>query len=284
LIFKGLPAKRAADIRQPFCIFAIKIFFFKMLNPARQHLPIGFFDSGIGGLSVLHQSLQILPNERYLYFSDGENAPYGTKPKEKVRQLVLDAIEFIVNRGVKAVVVACNTGTSVAIEDLRRRHADIPMIGMEPAVKPAVGGPKRALVFATELTLREEKFQNLVARVDTKQQVAYLPLQELVMYAERFEFEEARILAYLRAKLTGLDLSQYGAVVLGCTHFLYFKKYIRAVLPPSVEIIDGNLGTVNNLRRQLSHCLHEGPGEVEYFLSGKPVEASYFERFLRLLD
>jgi glutamate racemase len=255
-----------------------------MLSFAQRHLPIGFFDSGTGGLSVLHQSLRMLPNERYLYFSDGDNAPYGTKPKETVRQLVLDAVEFIVNRGVKAVVVACNTGTSVAIEDLRRRYADIPMIGMEPAVKSAVGGPKRALVFATELTLREEKFQNLVARVDTRQQVDYLPLQELVMYAERFEFEEARILSYLRTKLEGFDLAQYGAVVLGCTHFLYFKKHIRAVLPPAVEIIDGNLGTVNNLRRQLGNCLHEGPSEVEYFLSGKPMEALHFERFLRLLD
>lgn len=247
--------------------------------------PIGFFDSGIGGLTVLHEALRALPRERYIYFSDGDNAPYGTRPKEEVRELALRAAAFLADQGIKALVVACNTATSVAIEDMRRLY-DFPVIGMEPAVKPAVmaGGRKRVLVFATELTLREEKFKNLVARIDTNQVVDYLPLQELVMYAEHFDFDEARIVPYLRQKLEGLDLSRYGAVVLGCTHFLFFKKSMEKVLPPEIQIIDGNLGTVNNLKNKLGQHLGDGPGEVTYFLSGKPMTAGSFERFLHYLD
>lgn len=250
----------------------------------QKNQPIGFFDSGIGGLTVLHEALKILPNEHYIYFSDGDNAPYGTRPKEEVRDLVLKAVEFIGNQGIKALVVACNTATSVAIEDLRRLH-DFPVIGMEPAVKPAVmGSQKRVLVFATELTLKEEKFRNLVARVDTGQVVDYLPLQELVMFAERFDFDEGKIVPYLKQKLSGLDLSKYGAVVLGCTHFLFFKKYMEQVLPPEIQIVDGNLGTVNNLKNKLGENLNDGTGSVRYFLSGKAMEASYFEKFLEYLE
>ncbi|MCW5921247.1 MAG: glutamate racemase [Saprospiraceae bacterium] len=252
----------------------------------QKNRPIGFFDSGIGGLSVLHEALKILPNEHYIYFSDGDNAPYGTRPKEEVRALVLSAAAFIAQQNIKALVVACNTATSVAIEDLRQRYP-FPVIGMEPAVKPAVmaGGRKRVLVFATELTLKEEKFRNLVARVDTEQVVDYLPLQELVMFAERFEFDEPTIVAYLNAKLDGLALSQYGAVVLGCTHFLFFKKIMRQVLPPEIQIIDGNLGTVNNLKNKLGTRLRDdGPGHVRYYVSGKPMDAAWFERWLRRLS
>jgi glutamate racemase len=250
----------------------------------QKNLPVAFFDSGIGGLTVLHEALKILPNENYIYFSDGDNAPYGTRPKEEVRELVLQAVEFIAAQGIKALVVACNTATSVAIEDLRRIY-DFPVIGMEPAVKPAVvGSAKRVLVFATELTLKEEKFKNLVARVDTGQVVDYLPLQELVMFAERFEFDEEKITPYLKEKLAEHDLSKYGAVVLGCTHFLFFKKFMEKVLPPAIQIIDGNLGTVNNLKNKLGENLNDGPGNLRYFLSGNAMDAAYFEKFLKYLD
>lgn len=247
--------------------------------------PIGFFDSGIGGLSVLYESLKILPNENYIYYSDGDNAPYGVRPKEEVRDLVLNAMRFIASKGVKAIVVACNTATSVAIEDIRRLY-DFPVIGMEPAVKPAVmsGSRKRVLVFATELTLKEEKFKNLVARVDTQQMVDYLPLQELVMYAERFDFDERKIISYLQEKLSAFRLEDYGAVVLGCTHFLFFKPMMEKVVPREIAIIDGNLGTIRNLKNKLGDHLNPGPGSISYYLSGKSMEPAHFERFLRYLD
>lgn len=234
---------------------------------------------------MLREALHTLPHERYLYFADSDHAPYGVRPKEEVCQLVLDAVAFMAGQGIKALVVACNTGTSVAIGELRRRYA-FPVIGMEPAVKPAVTGSthKRVLVFATELTLREEKFQHLVARVDTEGLVDYLPLQELVRYAERFEFDEAVIRPYLEEKLAGLPLADYGAAVLGCTHFLFFQPILQKVLP-GIQIIDGNRGTVRNLQKQLAGQLRtSGAGEVEYFISGKRAETGFFERYLERLD
>ncbi len=249
--------------------------------------PIGFFDSGIGGLSVLHEALKVLPKEHYLYFADSDNAPYGIRSKSEVRDLLLHALDFLAERDPKAIVVACNTATSAAIGDARARYA-FPVIGMEPAVKPAVAaaGPgKRVLVFATELTLREEKFHDLVARVDPEQQVDYQPLQGLVALAERFEFSDEIVLPYLQDKLAGYDLSAYGAVVLGCTHFLFFKNAFRQVLPPDVRIMDGNAGTVNNLIAQLPIADNAAAeGKIEWFISGKPAPAAHFEKYLAILD
>lgn len=251
----------------------------------KNNQPIGFFDSGVGGLSVLHEALKLLPDENYIYYSDGDHAPYGVRSKEDVRELVLAAIGFIAAKGVKAIVVACNTATSVAIEDLRSLY-DFPIIGMEPAVKPAVmaGQRKRVLVFATELTLKEEKFKNLVARVDTRQLVDYLPLQELVMFAERFDFDEQKVVAYLQRKLADIQLENYGAVVLGCTHFLFFKAMMEKVIPAEISIIDGNLGTIRNLKSKLGDNLNPGPGSVSYYLSGKKMDPAHFERYLHYLD
>lgn len=247
--------------------------------------PIGFFDSGIGGLSVLQEARKILPQEHYLYFADSDHAPYGVRPKEEVKDLLLRALDFLATYRPQAIVVACNTATSAAIEAARRRY-DFPVIGMEPAVKPAVvaAGPgRRVLVFATELTLREEKFQDLVARVDMAQQVDYLPLQELVRFAENFQFDEALIQPYLQEKLAGLDLATYGAVVLGCTHFLFFQDAFRRVLPAGIQLVDGNLGTVNNLRAQLSGPPAAGPGRVDWFVSGRLAPAQRFEQYLAYL-
>ncbi|MCB0576635.1 MAG: glutamate racemase [Saprospiraceae bacterium] len=252
----------------------------------KKDLPIGFFDSGIGGLTVLYEALRMLPHERYIYYADSDRAPYGTRPKDEVRTLALHATDFIVDQGVKALVIACNTATSAAIGDMRQRYK-VPVIGMEPAVKPAVthtGDPKRVLVFATELTLKEAKFRELVARVDTRKQVDFLPLQELVLFAERFEFDEQVILPYLKMKLQAVNLNEYSTIVLGCTHFIYFKKIMEQVIPPDVRIIDGNRGTVLNLKNRLGECLNDGPGGITYFLSDQPKPAAYFEKYLRLLE
>jgi glutamate racemase len=246
--------------------------------------PIGFFDSGIGGLTVLHEALKILPDAPYIYFADSDNAPYGTQSREAVRAHIFKAMRFLADRHVRAVVVACNTATSVAIEDLRAMYS-FPIIGMEPAVKPAVTAarPKRVLVFATELTLKEEKLHRLVAHVDAEELVDYLPLQELVRYSERFEFDESIILPYLRRQLEGLDLEQYGAAVLGCTHFLFFTRTLRKVLPDHIRIIDGNVGTVNNLLRKLDGDLPSGPASIEYYISGKLTDPVYFKKYMDLL-
>jgi glutamate racemase len=248
---------------------------------------IGFFDSGIGGLSVLYEALRQLPREDYLYFADDANAPYGNKSKEEIRCSVFEAVDFLAEMNIKALVVACNTATSVAIMDIRQKYG-FPIIGMEPAVKPAVNSVvgKRVLVFATPLTLRESKFIGLLSQVDIHKAVDYLPLQELVAYAENYQFDRAVILSYLNECLKGYDLSRYGAVVLGCTHFPFFRGHIREIFPKGTVIVDGNRGTVQNLKNTLTSIgrIHEGSGLVAYYRSGKRVVEQYtMERYLKLL-
>lgn len=232
---------------------------------------IGFFDSGIGGITVLHEALKILPDEDYLYYADTLHVPYGTKPRDEVKRYIFDAVAFIASQNVKAVVVACNTATSVAVAELRARHT-IPVIGMEPAVKPAVGSASggRILVTATELTLKEEKLRSLISGVGGEGRCDLLPLPELVRFAENGEFGRETVSPYLLGQLSAYDLSRYEAVVLGCTHFLFFKDIFRDLLPQHIRLFDGNAGTVKNLKRILSASgsLHGGSGDILYYHSG----------------
>jgi glutamate racemase len=259
----------------------------------RKTMRIGFFDSGIGGITVLHQALQFLPNEDYIFYADSIHAPYGEKPKELVREYVFNAIDFIANQGVKAVVIACNTATSIAVEELRKKYT-FPIIGIEPAVKPAVqnceGKRKKVLVLATNLTLKEEKFHNLVRSVDHYDIVESLPLPGLVQFAEKFEFDQEKIVPYLTAELSSLDLKQFGTIVLGCTHFPYFIDSLRKIFPDDVEIISGNTGTVKHLKRILkaNDQMNDGTGDILFFKSGYKVEdkntLNNYQRLLVLLD
>jgi len=256
-------------------------------------LSIAFFDSGIGGITVLHEALRVLSSEDFIYYADTLNAPYGTKSREEVRALVFNAVDFIVSLGVSAVVIACNTATSVAIEDLRKRYS-IPIIGMEPAVKPAVEKSgsmgKRVLVTATPLTLREEKLKHLIDRIDNEHIVDLLPLPGLVNFAENFEFRDEIVSEYLLKELSACDINNYGTIVLGCTHFLFYRNLLKKIVPGHIDIIDGNIGTINNLKRVLDQRgNHEnGNGKVSWYCSGKPVvdakRLAEFELLLLILD
>jgi glutamate racemase len=250
-------------------------------------MKIGVFDSGIGGLSVLHEARKVLPNEHYLYYADTAHVPYGTKPKKEIRDYIFEAIGFLRDQGCDAIVVACNTATSVAIDDLRASFS-LPIIGMEPAVKPAVQANqhKRVLVFATEMTLKEPKFRNLISKVDNEGIVDYLSLQELVLFSEHFEFGPKTVLPYLRARLAEVDVSAYGHVVLGCTHCIYFRQQIRQLFPESTVILDGNAGTVQHLKNRVAGFQPEtlGAGNMQFFHSGVLAPPAGFERYLELLD
>ncbi|HOP63333.1 MAG TPA: glutamate racemase [Spirochaetota bacterium] len=253
---------------------------------------IGFFDSGIGGITVLHDAAALLPEEDFIYYADTENAPYGTKSTGEVRKLVSDSIDFIVNKDVKAVVIACNTATSAAVEELRRIYS-IPIIGMEPAVKPAVEKngrqQRRVIVTATPLTLKEEKLKNLISRVDNEHIVDLLPLPELVKFAEKYQFTGEMVKDYLEEEFSRFDPDQYGTVVLGCTHFIFFKNALKEILPSHIEIIDGNTGTVNNLKRILENRGEAGGGKgrIDYYISGRPAtetgELGNIEKLFRTL-
>ncbi len=235
----------------------------------------GILDSGIGGLTVLHQALQTLPNEDYLYYADTDHVPYGTKTKEEITGYADEAVLFLAQKGVQAVVVACNTATSAAIGFLRSKYA-FPILGMEPAVKPAVrrNAGKRVMVVATPVTIREDRLQNLLRRVDGEHSVDLLALPRLVTLAESGEFNSDRVRRYLEDEFSRYDLTRYSALVLGCTHFNFFKDTFRRIFPPDVALIDGSAGTVNHLRDVLREngLAGGGSGRVEYYQSGRRLE------------
>jgi glutamate racemase len=235
---------------------------------------IGLFDSGVGGITVLHDAMKIIKNADYLYYADTANVPYGTKTKDEVRGYVLDAADFLVRQGAGVLVVACNTATSVAIETLRQKYA-IPVIGMEPAVKPAVENhkDKRILVTATALALKEEKLKKLITRLDCEDIVDLLPLPGLVRFAEDLTFDGDAVTAYLMNELSRFELSRYQTIVLGCTHFIYFRPLFRKILGPGIDLIDGNRGTVNKLAATLVELKApgSGSGRVAWYESGVAV-------------
>ena len=225
---------------------------------------IGVFDSGVGGISVLRHLVKVLPNERFLYFGDSANAPYGTRPKEEVKELTFRAAEYFLSRGIKALVVACNTATSAAIADLRAAYPELIVIGIEPALKLAADTcPGGTLgVMATPMTLREEKFALLLERFNSTCDIYKLPapgLVELIEGGKADSSETEHMLKALFAPIPRLD-----ALVLGCTHYPFAAKAISRVLGNRTILLDGGDGTARETRRRLAEAglLREGPGQV----------------------
>lgn len=244
-----------------------------MTNSSIKDRPIGFFDSGVGGLSVLKQAISILPRENFTYFGDSKNAPYGSRPVEEVRQLTFNAVDYLLNKEVKAVVIACNTATSAAIEDIRERYSFMPVIGIEPALKPAVELRRKGkiIVMATPVTLSEKKFNNLVIDYGKEAKIQSLPCPGLAELIERGIIEGEVIQDYLLNKLNPFLVKDIAAIVLGCTHYPFITNEIKKIIGNQVPIIDGSLGTSKQLRRQLlkQGIMNEGNsiGKVEIYNS-----------------
>ena len=238
--------------------------------------PIGFFDSGLGGLSVLKTAHQLLPCENYIYFGDNLNAPYGEKSEEQIKKLTLDACGFLYDKGVKAIVIACNTATSAAVIMMRETY-NIPVISMEPAVKPALQGrlDGKVLVLATPATVSQARYLGLIERLNAHSEVISVGCGGLVELIENGRTDEESIHAYLSKRLAFLDGQAIGAVVLGCTHFPLFKNVLTRIVP-GIDIIDGNEGTVRHLHEVLRACdklnTSEEKGKIVFYRSGKLVE------------
>jgi glutamate racemase len=218
--------------------------------------PIGFFDSGVGGISVLKYAVKILPND-FVYFGDSFRAPYGIKTSDEIKKLTFNAVDFLLSQDIKALVVACNTATSIAIEDLRKKYEDhMPVIGIEPALKPAAEcmSKGKIIIMATPVTLSEEKFDNLVKRYNIKCDIEPMPCPGLVELIESGLTYGKEVETYLKDKFLPFIDDEISAVVLGCTHYPFIKKALDKVLNEmgkNVNILDGSLGTVNQLKRQL---------------------------------
>ncbi len=229
---------------------------------------IGVFDSGVGGVSVLRDLARVLPKENFAYLGDTKYAPYGVKGEEEILFLTENAVDRLMRRDIKALVIACNTATSAAAAHLRQKLS-IPVIGMEPALKPASLATKsgKIAVLATPATLRQEKFQRLFAQCG--QNAVLLPCPGLMEFAERCELEGERLDEYLKGTFSRAQ-GDIAAVVLGCTHYVFLKKAIQKALP-NATLFDGNEGTARRLKSVLAEKgmgAVRDKGSVSFFTTG----------------
>lgn len=226
---------------------------------------IAVFDSGVGGISVLRELMALMPRERYLYFGDSANAPYGVRSTGEVRELTLAAAQMLMERGIKALVLACNTATSAAVEALRSQYPDTIIVGIEPALKVAADHfpGKRIGVLATPVTLREEKFCHQLERFSDAQAVT-VPVTGLVELVEAGKGEGPEAEQLLQEQLAPYA-GELDAAVLGCTHYPFAAGVIQKILGADTVLLDGGAGTARETKRRLEKAglLWEGPGELQ---------------------
>ncbi len=244
---------------------------------------IGMFDSGVGGISVLKRAVELLPHESFLFYGDSANAPYGEKSVEWVRERSSRIVEGLLERGVKAIVIACNTATGAAAETLRERYPDVPLIGVEPALKPAVNFSEgeRVLVMATPITLGQGKFQRLYEEWGPGAQVSTVACTGLAMRIERGNLNAPDMLELLES-LIGEHRGVH-SVVLGCTHYPFVRQQIRSVLG-DVTFFDGGDGAARQLVRLLEEesllADSQDFGDLRFCSSkNTPEELALYRRF-----
>lgn len=247
---------------------------------------IGFFDSGVGGISVLHAAHRLLPNENFLFYGDNLNAPYGPRPLEEIRSLSAAGIARLLDRGVKAVVIACNTATSAYAEIVRAEHPHLPIVGMEPALKPAHfarhGG--QVIVLATDATLRLAKFERLMALYGDD--VICVTGHGLVELVESGNARSPEADALLRRLLAPHLDRQIDAIVLGCTHYPFLRDPIQRLFPRA-RLFDGLEGTAQRLKALLDEGglrSNDAPGTIEYQSSGGPRSVALMRELMLSLE
>ena len=218
-----------------------------------KNMPIGFFDSGVGGLSVLKEAIKIMPNEDYIYFGDSINAPYGVKTVDEIKDLTFKGVEFLLEKGAKGIVVACNTATSAAVAKLRIKYPSLPLVGIEPAIKPAVELKEsgKILMLATPMTVKQEKFKILLSKYEKDADIVPIGCDGLMEFVEQGVLGGTELEEYLKEKLE-MHKGNVNSVVLGCTHYPFVKDTILKVLGENTKIIDGGQGTSREIKRRLS--------------------------------
>ena len=224
--------------------------FFRHLH----HQPIGFIDSGVGGLSVLREVKKILPREQVIYIADAAFAPYGEKSAEAVRARMTKLTDYLVQQNIKALVIACNTATAAAIDSLRARYA-IPIIGVEPALKFAAAVTRSHVVgvLATAGTLASKRYVNLARRYGQEINILAQACPDLVKQIERQPFNCLETEAMVKHYVTPMLGAGMDTLVLGCTHFPIVKSMIRTVTGNKVNILDTALPVAHQLRKRLRH-------------------------------
>ena len=206
--------------------------------------PIGFLDSGVGGLSVMKEAIKIMPNENYIYFGDSKNAPYGVKSTKEIRDLTFKAVEFLISKGIKGLVVACNTATSAAVRELRTVYPDMPAVEL--------GRDGKILIMATPMTIKQDKFKLLLDKYKDKAEIVPIPCAGLMEFIESGVLDGIELEYYLKEKLSDYSSENVSSVVLGCTHYPFVKDSISKILGKNVEVIDGGEGTAREIKRRLA--------------------------------
>ena len=245
-------------------------------------MKIGFYDSGLGGLTVLKEALSKIPNRHFVYYGDTKNVPYGEKSDDEVNAFAQQAAEYLVGKGAGCIVVACNAASSAAGQALRE-SMNVPIICMEPAINLAAKNNqerKRILVFSTNLTLKLEKYKNLKSQLQY-QNIDELATPRLVEFAEQFRVDN-EVRNYLHDCLAQYNLNEYSFIVLGCTHFTFFQNMIQDMLPEGVRVIDGNAGTVNRLLTVAGE--HSEPSQVDIHLTGNCINEELIRNYLSMSE
>lgn len=229
----------------------------------RAQAPVGVFDSGLGGLSVLRAIRAELPAESLLYLADSRHAPYGEKSPDFIAERTLRVCEWLVDQGCKALVIACNTATAQAVHVLREKLA-VPVIGVEPGLKPAVAHSKSRVVgvLATESTLRSEKFARLLAAVSGDCQVLSQPGYGLVPLIERGDTHSPAVLELLQAYLQPMLDANADTLVLGCTHYPFLEDAIREIAGDRLTLIDTGHAVARHLSRTLAAAQLQATGQA----------------------
>ncbi|WP_213875280.1 glutamate racemase [Pseudomonas sp. dw_358] len=251
---------------------------------ARQ-APVGVFDSGVGGLTVLAEIQQLLPRESLLYVSDGGHIPYGEKSPAFIRERCVAVAEFFIEQGAKALVMACNTATVAAMADLRERYPRWPLVGMEPAVKPAAAATRSGVVgvLATTGTLQSAKFAALLDRFASDIHVVTQPCPGLVELIEAGDLQAPALEQLLRNYVEPLLAAGCDTLILGCTHYPFLRPLLSQMIPADVSLIDTGAAVARQLQRllQQDHLLAEGPAAVTRFWTS--ANAEHFRNILPAL-
>ena len=246
---------------------------------------IGVFDSGIGGVTLLHELIKLMPHEDYIYYADTRHVPYSYKTPEQIKGYVEVAVLFLREKGCKMIVLACNTATNVAVEYLRSKY-DFPIVAIQPAIKVAADHSedhKRILTCATPVTLQAERYKKLVNTLQIDHRLDNQPLPRLVEFAEKGIFEGSEVEAYLKEEIGKHNTPDHHFIVLGCTHFTFYEDLIEKIFP-NLKAIDGNEGTARQVKRLLEkedNLKIKGTGRVTFFESGELLTSP--EKYVKLL-
>lgn len=245
---------------------------------------IAVFDSGVGGISVLRELLPIMPNERYLYFGDSANAPYGVRPVEEVQQLFLNAAEKLIAQNIKAMVIACNTATSVAKEILQRKYPELIIVGIQPPILQAAQQfPGKVIgVMATPVAIRSRK---ITALLDAYAEVSHfipLPTPGLVDLVESGKGNSPESEELLR-ELLAPYIGKLDALILGCTHYPFAVETIKRLVGDDLPLIDGAPYTAREAKRRIAEAGLLGDGSGDIVIQNSSTDPAMIARSWELL-